>query len=635
MGFVKFDEKGHLLDAAGNQVHVVGVNYVASYICSNFWDDWRPEVIEKDLAKIRELGLNAVRIPMHWGFMEPERGKYNQDFTRKFNAFIEMCRKYELYIMPWFLVGIATNEYDVPFRNGKPFCSGEMVKVEEEHFKHFIAPYKDEEQILFWDICDEPEWFSRFPGAAQLPYNREEMARWVKTMYDAIRSVDPNHLITLGFGHIATAHYGMDVRDMAEILDLMVVTAYPQGAHESIDSVRNNYCVPFHVKMNDRGNPTFTCEAPGFSSIAYSEEIIGRYFKTSIWSNLLSGSTGVLPWVYNDFERSLWHDKPLEGYLIEPNFGIITNDGRVKPSGQALSEFASFVKKFEIGKYRPWKAEVAVLVPDGYYPQIGSTFNKIYYTYMLAKGCGTDVDLVWTTEDLSAYKLLLVPATDGMFTSSWDKVRRFAENGGMVYHVFDGGSLNAYFRELFGVEVQTCEMDFGYGSMTAKKDWGVWKLGEEMAFTGTDRGNVLRVNPESAETIFAFEDEEPALLKNAYGKGTTYLTTLPLDNGLHRIPYKTYLQTKSVHILDALMDEAGVCRPVKFVHPAMEVGILEKDGTQDLLAICVSHDKLPVTGKLEVAPGWHLSDCETGEAAPEELSFEPAGVAVYKLVKEV
>ena len=63
MGFVKFDEKGHLLDAAGNQVHVVGVNYVASYICSNFWDDWRPEVIEKDLAKIRELdqmGYDAI-----------------------------------------------------------------------------------------------------------------------------------------------------------------------------------------------------------------------------------------------------------------------------------------------------------------------------------------------------------------------------------------------------------------------------------------------------------------------------------------------------------------------------------------------------------------------------------------------
>lgn len=633
MGFVKFDENGHLLDAAGNQVHIVGVNYVASYICSNFWEDWRPETIEKDLAKIHELGLNAVRIPMHWGFMEPERGKYNADFSRKFDAFIEMCRKYELYIMPWFLVGIATNEYDVPFRNGKPFCSGEMVKVEEEHLKHFIAPYKDEELILFWDICDEPEWFSRFPGAAQLPYDREEMARWVKTMYDAIRSVDKNHLITLGFGHIATANYGMDVRDMAQILDLMVVTAYPQGAPEGLDSVRNNYCVPFHVKMNDRGNPTFTCEAPGYSSIAYSEEIIGRYFKTSIYSNLLSGSTGVLPWVYNDFERSLWHDKPLEGYLIEPNFGIITNDGRVKPSGCELSKFAAFVKKAEMGKYRPQKAEVAVLVPDGYYSSIGSTYYKLYTTYLLAKGCGTNVDLVWTTEDLSAYKLLLIPATDGMVTSSWDKVRRYVENGGMIYHVFDGPALNAYFNELFGVEVQTGERDFGYQSMTAKEDWGCWKTGDEIAFTGTDRGHVLRVRERNAKTVFALDDGEAALLKNHYGKGVAYLAALPLDNGLMKIPYREYLATKSVPMLDAMMTEADVSRAAKIVHPAMEVGVMVKDKTGERLVICVSHNKLPADVKLEVADGWELRSFETGEKTCGNVHFEPAGVAVYKLAE--
>lgn len=639
MGFVRFDKTGHLLDAAGNQVHIVGINYVASYICTNYWEDWRPDRIEHDLKTIHEMGLQAVRIPMHWGFMEPEPGKYNPVFEERFRSFVEMCRKYELYIMPWFLVGIATRDYDVPFRNGRPFYSGEMVQIEEAHLKHFIAPYKDEERILFWDICDEPEWYSRFHGAEQLPFSRTEMARWVKSMYDAIRSVDRNHLITLGFGHIAAANYGMDVRDMADILDLMVITAYPGAAFEGIDSCRNNYCIPYHVKMNSRGKPTFTCEAPGYSSIAYSEEIVGRYFKTSIYGNLLAGSTGVLPWVYNDFEENLWHDTPLEKYTIEPNFGIITVDGRLKPSGQVLKDYAAFAKKAELGKYRPQKAEVAVLVPDGYYPRVGHAMNRIYTAMILAKGCGAAVDLVWTTEDLSGYKLLLMPTFTGMTTSSWDKVRRFVENGGTLYLTYEAEGLCGYFNRLFGVEVQTPEKDYGYQAMTVKEDWGCWKRGDVIPMTGKDRGAVLRVRPENAKVLCTFDDGEAALLKNAYGKGYAYLATSPLDSGLMDIPCKEYLQTKSFDMLDTIMTEAGISRVINCDHPAVEAGCLVKDQSGEMLAVLLNHDNhevhtvISIDGSL-IPAGWEVRAFEDGKLIcdGDSLTLEPAGVMVYKIV---
>ena len=161
MGFFQFDSYGRLVNPEGEPVHIVGINYVASYICTNFWQDWRPERIASDLKRIAELGLNAIRIPMHWGYMEPEPGQYRKDFSEKFAYVIQLCRQYGLYVMPWFLAGIATEAYDVPFRNGESFFTGRMLRIARQHLQHFIEPYRDDPQILFWDICDEPEGYDQ------------------------------------------------------------------------------------------------------------------------------------------------------------------------------------------------------------------------------------------------------------------------------------------------------------------------------------------------------------------------------------------------------------------------------------------------------------------------------------------
>ncbi len=554
--------------------------------------------------------------------------------------------------MPWFLVGVATREYDVPYRNGRSFFEDGMVRAEEEHLKHFIAPYRDEELILFWDICDEPEWYSKMPGAEGLPYDRTRIVRWVQSMYDAIRSVDSNHLITLGFGHIATANYGMDVRDMAEILDLMAVTAYPGEADEGLDTVRNNYTVPFHVKMNSRRKPVFTCEAPGMSSISYSEDMIGRYYRTSLYSNLVNGSTGALSWVYNDFEESVWHEGAPEKYLIEPSFGIISTDGRLKPSGKELQDFAAFVRKTEIGRCRPKRAEVAVLVPEGYYRNLGVSRKKIYTAYLLAKGCGVDCDLVWTSEGLEGYRILLLPTTTGMTTSMWDTLRRFVEEGGIVYHSYESGSLNIYFNRLFGVEVQTQEADRGYRRLTAKRDWAVWRQGDEIILSERQPEHALRVRCKEAETLFAFDDGKPALLRNRYGKGTAYLAVLSLDNGLMQIPYRDFLASASFVMVNEMIREARIRRILWFDHPAIEVGWMEearpergRDGIQESIIICISHDPDTITARMSLdeallPAGWELRDFETGERLDFagkgereslEVSFAPAEIHIYQL----
>ena len=487
MGFVHFDGKGRLIGKSGRPEHIVGINYVASYVCTNFWEDWRPDSIESDLKNISSLGLKAVRIPMHWEYMEPKEGVYRKDFEDRFAAFVSMCRKYGLYIMPWFLVGVATQDYDVSWRGERSFFCAEMTEAEKNHLRHFTAPYAEDENILFWDICDEPEWYSRHPGADQLPYDREKFASWVRQMYDAIKSADKNHLVTLGFGHIANGGYGMDLRDMSDILDLMVVTAYPPINGESIDLYRNNYALPYHVKMNTRGKPVFTCESPGYTSVEFSDEIIGRFYKTSLYGNLIAGSTGVLPWVYNDFERGIWNEKPLDKYLIEPGFGIVTVGGGLKPCGKELVSYAEFTEKYGICDYRPKKSQTALLLPDAYHKTVGSAAGQLYNAFLYLKGCGLDPDFVWSTDDLSDYRLIIIAEDAGMTSPEWDRLRRYVQSGGRLLYCFRSSS-NAYLSELFGVKVITPARDAGIREMTVRNGFGDLKNGDIIRRTGGPQG---------------------------------------------------------------------------------------------------------------------------------------------------
>ena len=65
MAFVALDKNLRLRDKEGELFYPVGINYVASYICTNFWEDFRPDVIYKDLKLAASLGVRALRIPMN------------------------------------------------------------------------------------------------------------------------------------------------------------------------------------------------------------------------------------------------------------------------------------------------------------------------------------------------------------------------------------------------------------------------------------------------------------------------------------------------------------------------------------------------------------------------------------------
>ena len=472
-----------------------GINYVASYICTNFWEDWRPEIIEKDLADISELGLNAVRIPMFWGYMEPEEGNYNPKIFEQFNTFLGWCEKYGLYVMPWFLVGVATRNYDVAFRNGRPFFTGEMVDIAANHLKHFIKEYKHSEQILFWDICDEPEWYSLYKkGAEQLPLDRK------------------------------------------------------------------------------------------------------------------------------------------------------TVDGRLKKSGEALRGFAKFAKDAKIAEYSPVKAEAAILLPEGYFDQIDSALNLTYTSFILAKGCGIDIDLLWHNQDFSPYKLIIISVASGFTTSLWEKTKKYVQEGGTVYYSSGGAyCFGAPCNKLFGIEVQAQEKDYGYDRLHINRAWGEIEKNSILELSAKCN-SYMRAEPITAEVIGQFSDGTPAMLVNQFGKGRAFLSVKSLENGMIDIKYSDFHQNDLFKVYDTLINDAGVNRFIKCDNPRIEIGHMINSDASESMIICVNHDVSSVNVHLEldislvngkiydIFAGEYVevSSNENGNGCMS-VSFEPAGIRALKI----
>ena len=610
MGFVRYGSNGWIIGSDGKPVYIVGVNYVASYVCTNFLEDWCPDAIEADLRRIAELGWNAVRIPVFWGFAEPEEGVFNPLAFERLDQFLELAARCGIYVMPWFLVGIATVQKDVPYRNGRPYFEGAMLRAAENHLRTFARRYRDDERILFWDICDEPEFYARDFGAEALPYDAQRFKHWLTHMYEAFKKEDPNHLVALGFGEIATENFGYTLRDAADVLDVMTVTCYPYDSSvEGLDTVRNNYYPSFYAKMNSfPGKPVFTCEAPGFSTVAFSEEMIGRYFQVSLYSGLLAGSTGVLPWCYNDFHPSIWEGRELDHQPLEPWFGLVANDGRLKASGEALRAFGQFVQAAGITDYAREKPQVGVLVPEGYYGDVWRAKRQLRAAMQFAKGCGADIDFIWDDRDFTEYALVVAPAMAGappnrhMRTSVWRRLAEYVAGGGTLLHSYDGiRGLNAHFPQLFGVEVQTRHKDFGQNRLRMERVFSRFREGEAVDLPGGGREEYLIVEPRGAEAVARFENGHPAMLKHPYGRGTAWLWTAPFHDGVFEMPLSAYLAHPIFYAYDGILAEMGLRRPARYVHPELECGLFTRPDGQRLL-IALNHGAGELSARLRLDP---------------------------------
>ena len=150
---------------------LVGSNYTPAYAVNqvHFWHDFRPEVVEKELAAARKLfGISTLRVFLH-----------NINFDREKNVFLGNIEKFLAIcdrhgIRPGFVFfddchrpdGIYLDRPTTPikgFHNGRwAWCPQRRERDPEslEKFKPYvqeiIKAHRNDKRVLFWEIFNEP-----------------------------------------------------------------------------------------------------------------------------------------------------------------------------------------------------------------------------------------------------------------------------------------------------------------------------------------------------------------------------------------------------------------------------------------------------------------------------------------------
>lgn len=154
----------------------VGTNYTAAY-CVNqvqFWHDFRPEVIDRELAAAREhFGLTTLRVYLHNIPYEAERER----FLARLDEFLAIADRHG--IKPGFVFfDDCWNHQGVTLQplppekgrhNGRwAACPQDAERTEERlpklkaYVQDVVGAHRDDDRVLWWEVFNEPKTDSPF-----------------------------------------------------------------------------------------------------------------------------------------------------------------------------------------------------------------------------------------------------------------------------------------------------------------------------------------------------------------------------------------------------------------------------------------------------------------------------------------
>lgn len=167
----------------------VGSNYTPAY-CVNqvqMWSDFRPDVIEKELAAARNCyGINTLRVYLHNLVFDTERA----EMLERIETFIRICDKngikpgFVFFDDCWNHEGIEAGEQQPPVpgrHNGRwAACPQDRERKEENlpkfkaYVQEIVKAHRTDKRVLWWEVFNEPNSSAFSANLRKLGY------QWVK-----------------------------------------------------------------------------------------------------------------------------------------------------------------------------------------------------------------------------------------------------------------------------------------------------------------------------------------------------------------------------------------------------------------------------------------------------------------------
>ncbi len=520
----------------------IGCNWWASHAGTNMWHDWNEEAVEGDIKRLKESGINVMRVFPLWTDFQPLRIHYSEGnkireirmredplphteagragvdevMVERFDRLCTIAEKYNMKLIVGLVTGWMSGRMHMPEAfAGRDLLRDPMVVAWQVKFvKYMVRRFKDKVAVVAWDLGNECNCMSS-------DMNRYEAYIWVSQITDAIKAEDVSRPVISGMhGNRPEDGNAFNARDLGEILDVLCTHPYPLFTPHCDTDPLNEMKSVLHataesVFVSDvSGKPCFVEEIGTLGPMIANRRIAADYIRASAFSAWAHDLYGFVWWCANE-QTNLTHT-PYDWGSVERELGLFDIEGRKKPVLDSMKEISEFTESFEYGKL-PKRIKDAVVVLTN----SQDTWAVAYGSFIMAKEAGLDVEFAWHDSELPDSDVYIVPSLRGecsMNLSRYKELIQKAACGATLVLSIDDALLSP-FEQIVGLSVTT-------RSRRKRNDTVRLPSGEALPF---DSSFKLVTESIGADVLLRSEDGNPAVTEYKYGKGRICFIACPVE----------------------------------------------------------------------------------------------------------
>ncbi|GCE24870.1 hypothetical protein KDA_03540 [Dictyobacter alpinus] len=393
----------------------LGVNYWPRKKAMYWWKDFERAEVEQEFAEIAALKLQVARIFLFWEDFQPAPDRISDKALTDLGTVLDVAQEVGIQVMPTFFTGhmsganwwpewtlldtegevghpprLTNGEYTA--RMGRdPYTDPLLLDAELRLVAAVCGRYGSHPAIYSWNFSNEPDLFA-------IPKHINDSANWNRLLSAEVRKYSTRPVSAGMHLPLLTSNNGFQPQLLAPYDDFLSMHAY--SIYYSLtekDEPLNSDVVPLANLITEAlGGKQVLFEEFGYASspdgdvsefiqieragklktqYLASDEAGGRYYREVLEKLARCGSIGAFGWMFSDYDPSLWEKPPFKLNVHERFFGLTRYDGTVKPSGEAMRDFAQLVAE---GKLPQRTIEPLQLTPEEWYRDPQGNFDRLF-----------------------------------------------------------------------------------------------------------------------------------------------------------------------------------------------------------------------------------------------------------------
>jgi endo-1,4-beta-mannosidase len=348
-----------------------GVNYTPSTGWFHSWLDFNPADVRRDLSAIAELGVDHIRLMPLWPHIQPNRGMIRASALGDVATVVDIAGDLGLDVNVDALQGHLSSFDFMPawlesWHRRNMFTDPDVVGSLEAYVRSLAAAVADRPNLLGITLGNEVNQFAAAPHPTPHPVTPAGAGEWLRRLTAAARAEVPSNVLVTHAMYDAAWYddtQPFEPRHAVDHGDATITHSWAfNGSAQAYGglgsgSVRHAeyLCRLAAAWHTDPARPVWLQEVGAPTNVIDVSDTPEFLETTLRHVAAIDGLYGITWWCSHDVGREL-----LDFPELEYDLGLLTNDGKVKPTG---ARFAEMITRLRAGEV-PVASVDSVLVLD-------------------------------------------------------------------------------------------------------------------------------------------------------------------------------------------------------------------------------------------------------------------------------